>query len=375
MKQRLIFSCAIPVMVFILFLSTGQPSPLYGNEHAHYPAVQTGPLVPDTPDIQVRPTQIVSQQVVNTRVEHSLAISNTGDTDLVWSIFEASDTNQSLSSGGNWVDTFDTYPTGSNMHGVGGWKGWDNHPSFTAFTTDVRARSAPNSLDIASNSDLVREFSVSSGYWTFTAWQYVPSSMTGSSFFIMLNTYNDNGLKNWSVQVRFDGSTNTVTNEGIAGGTATLITDRWVELRVEIDLDQDTQAFFYDDQVLYLAPWSEGVSGNGATNIAAVNLYANGTSSVYYDDISLLPWIQYCGTPTPIDWTLIDPVNGVIPPNAATTVTVIFDTTDLRIGTHRGTLCVLSNDPGSPLIPVPLTTLVVRGEPDHELFLPVIVKN
>jgi hypothetical protein len=362
-------------MVFILFLSTGQPSPLYGNEYAHHPTVQYDPLAPDSPDIQVAPTRIVSQQAVNTQVEHSLTISNTGDTDLVWSIFEASDTSQSLSSGGNWVDTFDTYPTGFNMHGVGGWKGWDNNPAFTAFTNDVRARSVPNSLDIASNSDLVREFSgISSGYWTFTAWQYVPSSMTGESLFIMLNTYNDNGPKNWSVQVRFDGSTNIVSDEGIAGGTTTLITDRWVELRVEIDLDQDTQAFYYDGQPLYAAPWSDGVSGGGALNIAAVDLFSAGASSIYYDDMSLLQ-SQVCGAPTPIDWVLTDPASGVIPPNAATMVTVTFDTTDLRIGTHRGTLCVQSNDPGSPLIPVPLTTRVVRGEPDHELFLPVIVKN
>ncbi|HUM68752.1 MAG TPA: hypothetical protein PLK31_07905 [Chloroflexota bacterium] len=189
MKQRLIFIGAILTMIFTLFLSTGQPSPLYGNELAHHPTVQSGAFAPDTPGIQVAPTRIVSQQAVNTQVEHSLTISNTGDTDLAWSIFEASDASQSMSSGGNWVDTFDTYPTGANMHGVGGWKGWENNPIFTAFTNDVRARSAPNSLDIASNSDLVREFSgISSGYWIFTAWQYVPSSMVGSSYFIMLNT-------------------------------------------------------------------------------------------------------------------------------------------------------------------------------------------
>ncbi|HRQ40463.1 MAG TPA: hypothetical protein PLD25_21320 [Chloroflexota bacterium] len=375
MKQRLIFIGAILTMIFTLFLSTGQPSPLYGNELAHHPTVQSGAFAPDTPGIQVAPTRIVSQQAVNTQVEHSLTISNTGDTDLAWSIFEASDASQSMSSGGNWVDTFDTYPTGANMHGVGGWKGWENNPIFTAFTNDVRARSAPNSLDIASNSDLVREFSgISSGYWIFTAWQYVPSSMVGSSYFIMLNTYSDNGPKNWSVQVQFDGSANVIRNDGIAGGTATLITDRWVELRLEIDLDQDTQAFYYDDQIFYTAPWSDGVSGNGAVNIAAVDMYAGGASSVYYDDMSLLQ-SQVCDTPTPIDWVMTDPASGVIPPNAASAVTVTFDTTDLLIGTHRGVLCIQSNDPISPFIPVPLTTRVVRGEPDHELFLPVIVRN
>jgi hypothetical protein len=54
-----------------------------------------------------------------------------------------------------WADNFDLYATGANMHAVGGWKGWSNDPTFTAFTTNFQARSAPNSLDIVSNGDMI----------------------------------------------------------------------------------------------------------------------------------------------------------------------------------------------------------------------------
>ena len=54
-----------------------------------------------------------------------------------------------------------------------------------------------------------------------------------------------------------------------------------------IDLDGNTQNFFYGGQLLFSSSWTEGMSGGGALNIAAVDLYANGATSIFYDDISL----------------------------------------------------------------------------------------
>ena len=67
------------------------------------------------------------------------------------------------------------------------------------------------------------------------------------------------------------------------------LTDQWVEIRVEIDLDNDTQSFFYNNVLLYSGTWSGEVSGGGVTSIGAVDLFANGSSVVYYDDLSLAP--------------------------------------------------------------------------------------
>jgi len=194
--------------------------------------------------------------------------------------------------GGSWSDNFDNYATGSPLHGQGGWKGWGNDPAGTAYTSDAYAYSAPNAVNISTTSDLVHEYAdVSSGEWVYTVWQYIPTDFTGQSYFIILNQYNDamTGL-NWSAQVLFNSSTNQVLNDGgVSGGSLPLIRGQWVELRLEIDLTHDSGAVYYGNQLLYQGTWSGQVSGGGITNIAAVDLFANGASPVYYDDFSLLP--------------------------------------------------------------------------------------
>lgn len=193
-----------------------------------------------------------------------------------------------------WSDDFDSYPTGASMHSLGGWKGWANDPAATALTTSAHALSAPNSVNILSTADLVHEYSgYSAGSWAFTAWQYIPSEFTGQSYFILLNQYDDAGTTwNWSVEVYFDNVANLVINNGASGGTLPLIKDAWVELRVEIDLTNDTSAFYYGNQLLYQGTWTGEVSGGGITNIAAVDLFANSATAIYYDDLSLLPKVN-----------------------------------------------------------------------------------
>ena len=102
----------------------------------------------------------------------------------------------------------------------------------------------------------------------------------------MLNTYTDSGANDsWSVQV-FDASTGVVHSDNDAHELP-LIKGRWVKLHVEIDLNNDLQRFYYDGQLLYEKSWSCGVQGCGAINIGAVDLFANGASPIYYDDLRL----------------------------------------------------------------------------------------
>jgi hypothetical protein len=61
---------------------------------------------------------------------------------------------------GPFEESFDVYPPATSLHGLGDWKGIDNDPFFTAFTTTGAepANSPPQSADISSNSDLVHEY-------------------------------------------------------------------------------------------------------------------------------------------------------------------------------------------------------------------------
>ncbi|MDH3402579.1 MAG: hypothetical protein OES32_18375 [Acidobacteriota bacterium] len=193
---------------------------------------------------------------------------------------------------GTWSEDFDGYATGMQLHGVGGWKGWDNMPAFGALTSAVQARSVPNSVDILGASDLVHEyFGYTSGIWTYIAHQYIPSTSAGPSYFILLNTYNDGGPYNWSTQVCFNIDTGLVIDDVAAdcatGTSLPLVYDQWVELRVVIDLDADTQTFYYGGVPLFTDTWTGHVSGGGIANIGAVDLFANAATSVFYDDMSL----------------------------------------------------------------------------------------
>lgn len=188
----------------------------------------------------------------------------------------------------NWVDNFDSYALGS-IDGQGGWKGWDSAPGAAGVVTNIMSLSAPQSQQISGPADSVREYSgYTSGVWTYTAWQYIPSAYSGQSYFLLLNTYADGGPNNWSLQVQFDSATDTVISE-FDDLSLPIIRGQWVELRDVIDLTSDTQSFYYNDQLLVTKSWTEGLSGGGALNIACVDLYANSASAIYYDNMSLTP--------------------------------------------------------------------------------------
>ena len=189
-----------------------------------------------------------------------------------------------------WEDDFDQYQPGQGLHGIDGWEGWNNDPQFDGVVTDAFSHTNPNSVEIAGAADLVQEFSgVDSGLWVFDGWTYVPSAHTGGDSIIMLlNTYQDGGPHNWSTQVNFN------NDQGIIWswpdrGELPLITDQWVPIHLTIDFDNDTQTFLYDGQELYTKSWTEGVTGDGALDLGALDLFAFGTTAVYYDTLSLTP--------------------------------------------------------------------------------------
>jgi subtilisin family serine protease len=308
--------------------------------------------------IEVTPATVNSTQLPIFSTQ-PMTITNLGDEALTWEIFDdATPINQPAV---DWSENFDSYVTGSQMHGQGGWKGWFNDPAAGALTSDVQAHSTPNSVAIVGASDLVHEYAgYTSGRWTYTAYQYIPSGTTGQTYFILLNSYDDLGTDlNWSVQVLFDPAAGIVANEGTTVGTLPLLTDQWVELRVEIDLINDRQDFYYGGQLLYTSTWTGEVSGNGALNVGAVDLFANGASVVYYDDISLVENpLQICDIPGDVPWLSASPASGSTLGGASSAVNVGFNATGMTPGEYTATLCVASNDFLNPVVPVPVTMTV-----------------
>jgi PKD repeat protein len=194
-----------------------------------------------------------------------------------------------------WSDNFDSYQNGQLLDGTpddGGWKGWGNVPAAAGMVTDAYARSAPYSDQIWLDSDNVHEYTgYTAGWWDYIAWQYIPTNFSGMTYFIMLSSYDDAGATDvYTVQVYFDSGLGVVESE-LAGDQLPLITEQWVQIRCSINLDADWLQIYYNNVLLSEHAWTDTVqgTGGGSLNIAAVDLFANGATPVYYDDIGFWP--------------------------------------------------------------------------------------
>ena len=177
---------------------------------------------------------------------------------------------------------------------MNGWKGWTNDPDASARVTSAQSRSAPHSVDISDMADLVHEFDgLHDGWWRINAWQYVPSDMEGESYFIIVSEYSDDGTNVDGLIIKIDGAAGMV-RDYINGTSRAVITDRWVELVTVVFFDSTSawgrHSFFYDGEPLYLGEaWGcQGVICAPPTESTALDLYANFSTSIYYDDLSLV---------------------------------------------------------------------------------------
>lgn len=111
----------------------------------------------------------------------------------------------------------------------------------------------------------------------------------GDPYFILLSDYTDGeGDENlWALQLRFDIELGIVESE-FDNKTLPLVTDKWVEIRIEIDLNSDWVKMYYNGSILHQKAWSAGPDnqGNGIVNISAVNLFSDSQTSVYFDDFT-----------------------------------------------------------------------------------------
>ena len=189
----------------------------------------------------------------------------------------------SVASASLFVDDFEAYTAGSALHGQGGWKGWDNDPSGGAPASNAQANSGSISAAIGGTADLVHEFDCAGGILEFSAMQYIPDGTTGESFFILLNQYNDGGPQDWSVQLNFNLGTGIVTSNFGGDATASIVYGQWVELKFDIDLDGNTIDEYYNGTLLSTHVWDD----TGNDTFGCIDLFANGASPVYYDDIML----------------------------------------------------------------------------------------
>ena len=199
-------------------------------------------------------------------------------------------------------EDFDDYDLG-NICGQGPWEPWDLNPDVCGEVSDAQAVSGANSLFLvgsagpAGDDVVIVPDTIEGGQWTLKCQTFVPEDMTGQGWIIMLNTYSHGGAKNWSLQVRLNADFGTVESD-FDGGIALLTKGEWVEFVAHIDLDADTQDYFYGgEQFVFGKSWIDGVSGGGLPQIQCLDMYAGepgnlGATGVYFDDIVLSPGLN-----------------------------------------------------------------------------------
>jgi len=187
-----------------------------------------------------------------------------------------------------FTEDFESYAAGTDLQNVGGWKGWDNTPGASAPVSDAFAYSGANSVEIVPSADLVHEFDIAGGKWVFSTMMYIPSGTSGTSYFILLNSYDDGANQDWSVQTLLDLGAGTLSSYYVAGSQADIIYDEWIELKLVIDLDENTVDEFYNGVEFASHQWDD----TEHDTIGAVDLFGNNASSIYYDDIMIQSYIM-----------------------------------------------------------------------------------
>lgn len=181
-----------------------------------------------------------------------------------------------------WFDGFEDYAAGSGIIDQGTWVGWNRTGTDDAPVTDAIAASGEKSLQLGGEAmvDLVPEFTgVTSGVWTMTAQTYIPENATTGYFDIGWVTWDEGAQAHiWCGAISFDLPNGTVE------GTLPLVRDQWIEAKAVFDVDAMTVATYYNGVE------SNDPGGFGEHEVAGLDIWtAEGTSTLYIDDISMVP--------------------------------------------------------------------------------------
>ena len=181
-------------------------------------------------------------------------------------------------------DNFDSYAVGSNMNGQGGWEDWSGPTAAGGIVSLVKTVDSDNVIDISGGSDLCYDqMDYTSGGVSFSMNQYIPSTSTGVTYFILLNEHL--AAPSWAMQLSFDLGTGLVQADMDSSlGTFSILTDQWASIEANIDLDNNTVKVYYEGTLIRNGEW---VAAPKTVQLTTLDLFANGADVVYYDDFAV----------------------------------------------------------------------------------------
>jgi hypothetical protein len=114
------------------------------------------------------------------------------------------------------------------------------------------------------------------------------------------------------------------------------------------------------------------VEGDSVTQTMTISNTGTGNLDWMIDEGTLVSEGS-CGTPGNLGWVEVNPSSGTTAPGGDDDVDVVFDATGLTPGVYSGELCISSNDPSNPEVPVDLNLTVTAAE--TFVYLPVVVND
>ena len=211
-------------------------------------------------------------------------------------------------SGYSFFDDFDSYVAGQLLacQNPTEWTTWSNSPCAAgedAMVSNAFSASNPNSVLISPNVDLVRlHGDLTSGKWYTGFLMYIPTGKAG--YWNMLSDFTFNTGGYWAFECYFDvgGGGRLLTGDGTTIFNWIPNTWQWVEVVIDLDLDQ--AEFWIGGSVggtlVHSWAWTNGTStGLGPLVIDATDFFgATANDAMYFDNYFIGPQ-----TITPVELT------------------------------------------------------------------------
>ena len=189
-----------------------------------------------------------------------------------------------------WFEDFESYDDSNIDSQSTEWIGWDGANSGVSVTDDF-AFISNQSILVEQDDDLIHMFdpSINGGSGEVIFHMYISGGDAGG-YYNMLHNY-DAANSNWAFQVLFasenSGEQSYIDLDNPIYFDA--VYDTWVEVRHEINMDNDVINLYYNNQFLGSWTWSDGSAGS-SNILAALNLFGFCTGSgciaqTWYDNI------------------------------------------------------------------------------------------
>jgi hypothetical protein len=286
--------CARRIQEISAFVNAPLPAGTYWIQFAATGSAASGPWCP--------PITIAGQlitgdalQKTTTNPNWAPALNGTSQNGAPFTVY-----GEAGGSGGySFFDNFDSYVAGQllALQNPTDWTTWGNNPGSAddAMVTNLRAASNPNSVVFVTNDDVVKlHGDLTSGKW-YTGFQmYIPTGKSGYWNILSDFTFNTGGY--WAFECYFDvgGGGRFLTGDPVTNFTWTPNTWQWVEVVIDLDIDQ---AQFWmggslgGGTLVKQWQWTNGTStGFGPLVIDATDFFgATANDEMYVDNFFIGP--------------------------------------------------------------------------------------